>query len=186
MINLLPTETKKELRSSITNVRLINYIITLLAGTIFLGMVSTAAYLVLVSTKEAAENTITLNAQRSESYSSVKARFNALKTSVDSAGAILSNETNYSKILTQFAAVVPEGVIVETLTLNDASFTTPTTITAYAKTNEIALGFKEKLSNSNIASGVKLDKLTANTNTNIANYPISVTMSLTFMKVSSR
>lgn len=184
MINLLPDSTKKELRAARTNVRLLNYIFMLGLGIAFLITVCVAVFFVLNESKTSAENLISENQSKSTALGSVEAQGNALRLSLTNAKTILSQEVLYTKVLTGFASFIPEGVVIDSLSLSPTTFGTPINLQIYAKSNEAALALQDKLQSSPLFSGINFQSLSSRSQS--SDYPVSATLSIVINKSASQ
>ena len=184
MINLLPDATKKELRAARTNVRLLNYILMLGLGVLFLIVVCGGVYLTLSSSKSSADSRINENQSKSSSYGSVEAQGAELRSSLTNAKTILDQEVLYTKVITRFADLVPEGVVINSLNLSPSTFGAPVNLQIYAKSNEAALSLKDKLQSSNLFSNINFQSLSSNAQSNT--YPVSATLSIVINKSAAQ
>jgi len=180
MINLLPDDAKKEIKAARTNVTLLKYIFVLATGVTFLIVVTAGIYFVLLGTKTSAESIIKYNQSKTSSYSSAQEQAQALRASLASAKTILDKEVRYSKVITGIAALMPQGAVLDTLSLSPTTFGTPTTLTIYARSTEDALAVKNNFQNSPFFSNVTFVSI-SNTSQG-GNYPITATLSLTINK----
>jgi hypothetical protein len=184
MINLLPDTAKKELHASRTNVMLLNYILMSGMGVAFLAVICAGAYLILSSTQASAEELIKDNQSKSTSFSSVQAQGDALRASLSNAKIILDQEVLYSKVVTGIAALMPPGVILDSLSLSPATFSSPTNLQIYAKSDSVALALKDSLQNSPLFSNISFQSLSNNGQSDA--YPVSATLSLIINKSAAR
>lgn len=184
MINLLPDDAKKEVRAARTNVKLVNYLIILGLGVIFLGGISTGVYFILLSNEADAKALVAENTSKSATFSSVRSDADTIRASLSSAKLILDNEVAYTKVMIGIAAVMPKGVVLEKLTLSPATFGTPTTIQAYAKTTAAALALKDSFQQSPLFSNVTLESLATGAQT--GEYPITINLGLTINKAAAQ
>ncbi|MBC7943096.1 PilN domain-containing protein [Candidatus Saccharibacteria bacterium] len=185
MINLLPGDAKKEIHAARTNVILINYIIIVALGVVFLCLISIAVYFVIMSTKARAETVVADNTAKSTAYSTVRSQADALKSSLANAKNILDKEVVYTKVITGIASVMPAGVVLDNLNLSPATLGVPITIQAYAKTTKDALALKSSFQQSPLFSGVTFISLTSGSQGQ-AEYPITVSLSLTINKSAAK
>ncbi|TAL14162.1 hypothetical protein EPN95_04115 [Patescibacteria group bacterium] len=181
MINLLSEEAKKELRAARSNVTLLNYMLVLGLGVIFLGIISAGVYVVLLGTKTDAENLISASQAKSSAYASVEAQGASLRATLSSAKTILDQETLYTKVITNIAGAMPTGVILDSINLNPALFGAPVTLQFYTKTTQEALTLKDSLAKSAMFSNINFLSL-SNANSRSSDYPISVSLSLVINK----
>lgn len=184
MINLLPGNAKKELRAARANVTLLNYILMLGAGVIFLAVLCTAVYFVLNDTKSSAEVLIDENQSKSTELGSVQAQGESLRASLSSAKTILNQEVLYTKVITGIASLMPEGVVLDGLNLSPATFGSPTNLQIFAKSNEAALQLKDSLQSSSLFSNVNFQSLS--TGSQSGTYPVNATLSLVINKSAAQ
>jgi Fimbrial assembly protein (PilN) len=176
MINLLPDEFKKEVIAGRSNVKLVNYILILTAGIIFLSFISVAVYFVILGIKANAESAIATNQSKSSSYATVQAQATALRTSLLTAKTTLDKEIAYTKVLTGVAAVIPDGVVLQALSLSPSTLGTPLTLQAYARSNDDAIRLKDSFQQSPYFSNVSFTSLATNGS---GEYPVTVTINVT-------
>ncbi|MDB5167169.1 MAG: Fimbrial assembly family protein [Candidatus Saccharibacteria bacterium] len=181
MINLLSEESKKELRAARSNVTLLNYMLILGLGVIFLAIISGGVYFVLLGTQSDAQNLISASQAKSSAYSSVEAQGSSLRASLTSAKTILDQEVLYTKVLTNIAGAMPTGVILDSLNLNPTLFGTPVTLQFYTKTTKQALALKDSLATSPMFSNISFLSLSSSGSQSV-DYPISVSLSLSINK----
>jgi Tfp pilus assembly protein PilN len=184
MINLLSDESKKEIRSARSNVTLLNYLLFLGMGIIFLALISVGVYFVLTTTQSDAERLINLSKSKSSSYLSAETQGTALRAGLTNAKTILDQEVVYTKIITSIAALMPAGVVLDSLNLSPATIGAPTTMQFYAKTTKDALALKDKLQTSALFSNISFQTLSSTGQA--ADYPVSATLKLTINKSASK
>lgn len=182
MINLLPEDAKKEIRAARTNVTLLRYILVLGFGVIFLAFICVGVYIVLGNTKDAAQKIIDANQSKTTTYSSAQAQGTQLRGGLASAKVVLDQSINYTKLITGIAALMPKGVVLDSLNLTPTTFGTPTTLQFYAKTTQDALALKTNLQSSSLFSGISLQTLASTSGAASAVYPVSLTLGLTINK----
>lgn len=180
MINILPDAKKKEIRAAHSNVILIRYIIVLISGVAFLALMCFAVFVVLDDTKKSAQEVITLNEQGNSPYASALARASSLRSGLSSAKTILDNEVRYSKVLTSIATLMPEGTVLDSISLNSNLLDTPTNLTIYARSTEVAIKLRENFENSPIFSNVSFQGV--NTSSSLQGYTVSATVNVTINK----
>jgi len=186
MINLLPDEIKSEVRAARTNVKLLNYMLILGMGVVFLCFIFVGVYLVLVSSKVNAEQAIADNQQKTNSYSAVQQQASILKSSLLTAKTVLDKEIIYSKIITGIAADMPAGTVIDSLNLTVATLGSPISLQAYAKTTDDALKLKQNFQRSSLFSNVSFQSLANSSSTKANGYPVSITLTLTINKDAIR
>ena len=184
MINLMPYDAKKEIRSARMNVVLTRYIAVILLAFGFLVLLLAGSYFVLTQTKLSAEQLIQTNDTKADVYTTTKAQVDGLATSLSDAKTILDQEVLYSKVLMNIGQQMPAGTVIENITLDAASFTgTPATIKAFAKNTNDAVALREKFQNSPIFSNVNFNSVSESAG--IPGYPVSVSMTLIVTKAAS-
>src|SRR5574344_402870 len=113
MINLLPVETKKQLRAARTNTILIRYIITVVLAAIFLCLVILGSYYIMSESKKTAENAVISTKTNGNSYSPTVKKSNDFIADLSNAKNILAKRVSYSKIIEDLINALPSGVILE-------------------------------------------------------------------------
>jgi Tfp pilus assembly protein PilN len=182
MINLLPETAKKEIRAARANVTLLNYMLILGLGVIFLALVCVGVYFVLIGTRDSAQNLIDTNQSKTTTYSSAQIQGNELRTGLTNAKTILDQEVDYTKLITGIAALMPKGVVLSGLNLSSATFGAPITLQFYATTTQTALNLKTNLQASSLFSAITFQTLASTSGVTAATYPVSASLSLTINK----
>lgn len=176
MINLLPPDEKRQLRAARTNTLLARYNIILLAALAFLGLAIGVVYIYLTTTKAGADATVNENSAQSAQYSSVVSEADQFRSNLTIAKQILDRETTYTKVLINTAQVLPEGVVLESLTLDDQTFGTETTLIASARDYDRALAFKDALQNSPYFTDAHFQSVD---DTSSGDYPLAISLNVT-------
>lgn len=180
MINLLPDQSKKELRAARSNVTLLNYMLVLGMGVIFLAIISGGVYFVLLGSQTDAKNLIVASQAKSSAYASVESQGTTLRSSLTNAKTMLDQEVLYTKVLTNIASAMPSGVILDSINLNPTLFGTPATLQFYTKTTKQALTLKDSLATSPMFSSISFLSLASNSQS--SDYPVSVSLSIVINK----
>ena len=184
MINLLPDSSKSEIQAARSNVKLLNYLIILILGVLFLAAITIGVYFVMVNTKASADAIVSDNQIKTAAYSNVQAQANSLRASLAGAKTILSSEVAYSKVVTGIADAMPSGTVLQSLTLSPSTFDAPITLQISAKSTAVALSLKESFQRSPLFSNVSFQALT--TSGAGGEYPVSATLGLTINKAAVR
>lgn len=185
MINVMPDDTKKEIRSARLNVILIRYIFVILLAFGFLVLVLGGSYVVLTQTKASAQRLIDANGAKAAVYSTTKAQVDALSSRLSETKSLLDQEILYSNVLLNIGQQMPAGTVIDSLTLDAASFAgTPITLKVYAKTTNAAVTLRQKFQSSPIFTKVNFESVSDTAG--IDGYPVSVSMTLTITKVAAR
>ena len=185
MINLLPPNEKRQIIAGRANIILVRYVFILVFGIAFLGLFTLTIYLLITNIKTNAEDTILQNSGKTSSCSSVQAQATVLRSNLTTAKSILDNEISYSSAILRIAQIVPDGVVLNGLSLSSSTFGTPTTITARAKTNAAAVALKDAFQNYPLYfSNVSFQSLNASSNS--SDYPIVVVLNVTINKEAAK
>ena len=180
MINLLPDNTKRQIKAARTNVLLTRYIIIIGFAALFLAGVSITGYIILSGIKSNAQLIIDANANKASEYGSVEADAASLQSSLASAKSLFDSEINYPLILTTIGSLTPQGVIVESLDLNATTLAAPIDIQVYAKTTDQATALQTALTGSPMFSGVTTKSLSSSNG--LDDYPVNAVITVTINK----
>ena len=179
MINLLPFETKQQIQAARINVILFRYIIFLTISAGFLTLACLTTYLFInnsfVFAKTAVANT---------SSSKVQSDAAALKTNLANAKNILDQQVLYSKVISAITSALPSGTKINTLSINDGSFGTTTTLSVLATKANLETSLKTSFGNSKYFSNYKLESTTASQDPT-SKYPFTINISITINKVAA-
>lgn len=171
---------KKSLKAARANSILLRYIYVLLASAIFLGLLAFGVYMINLSTKQKIDDTLKDLKVQSVQSGDADTKYQALKSQVNSAKTVFDSEIKYSNILTKLAAALPEGVILEKISLNQADFTKSTNLSFYAKSSDLTNTLHSKLLASGLFSNVTMGKSEASF---IAeDYSIKISIDVVFNK----
>lgn len=185
MINLMPDDVKKEIRSARLNVILGRYIIVILFAFGFLVLLLAGSYIVLTQSKENAQRLTSTNGTKADVYSTTKAQVDALSSGLSETKTILNQEVLYSNVLMNIGQQMPAGTVLASITLNTASFAgTPVTLKAYAKTTDDAVALRGKFQSTPIFTNVNFASVSDSTG--IDGYPVGVSMTLTITRTAAQ
>ena len=183
MINLLPDDDKRQLRAARTNSLLVRYNILMLAILAFLGLAISVTYIYLNTTKTNAQGVIDGNQARVSSYAPVQKEADQFRTNLTTAKQILSHEVTYSNVVLEIAALLPSGVVLQSLSLDANTFGTPITLAANAKSYEAAIELKNSFQSSPLFSDVHFTSITSTTASGTgSDYPVTVSLSVVIKK----
>lgn len=186
MINLLADESKREIRAARTNVKLVNYIGVLGLGVAFLAVISVGVYFVLMNSQAEAEKLLSQGKTKTATYTSIEAQGQALRNSLSSAKTILDQEVVYTKILTSIAALIPAGVVLDSINLSPTTIGVPITLQFYAKTTQDTLTLKDSFQASPLFSSVSFQTLSSTTSGKSSDYPVSTSLNVTINKGAAK
>ena len=181
MINLLPPLYHRQLIASRANTLLARYVVLSLLLIIVMIAEMTAVYLFLSSSKAQSEAAISENDQKTAKYSEVQTQAEQFRTDLVTAKTILDTQVPYTKIFRTVADLMPDGVILNHLTIDPSTFGTPTNLDIRARTYQAAIAFHTTLNNSNVLSNVSFRTVSFDAQDKTG-YPSSSTLSVTFKK----
>ena len=187
MINLLPDETKREIKAARTNVILLRYNFFTLAALGLLGLFCAAFYLVLGNAQSSAASVTAKNQAKAQSYAKVRIAADEYRTNLTIANQILNNSINYSSFVFKLSQLLPKGVVLDNLSLSPSIVTTQTSFTARTTSYDKATELKETFQKSPLFTNVYFQTLTdngASGNGQSTKYPITVTISVKINKVA--
>ena len=187
MINLLPDETKKQIRAARANSILIKYLFVLIAASIFLVLSYAVLYLFLQNNQPSKKTSVdtSINQTAVNAYNQTKNQYDALFTSFSNVKQIMDQQISYSDIITGLGAALPQGVVIEDLSLDNNKIGTPITIKAIAKTDSDATKIKDGFKDSQLFTNFSVQSIKSGSN-NISGYLVEITISLTINKGLSR
>jgi Tfp pilus assembly protein PilN len=183
MINLLPPEEKRQLKAARTNTLLIRYNVFLLSAVVFLGIAVGITYVYLTNTKGSAELLISENKAKVSDYAVVESEAQQFRSNLTTAKQILDSEVTYTKVMLAIAALLPNGTVLDKLSLDAQTFGTPTALSAQAKSYDTALKLKEAFQNSPLFSDVNFQSIVSSTN---SAYPLTVNLNVTIKKDAAK
>src|SRR5690349_187591 len=134
MINLLPTEERRQLAASRTNSLLLRYNVFMIGVLAFIGLAIGVTFVYLNNTQATAEHQIAENQSRVSNYNDVQQQETAFKTNLATAKQILDKEVVYTKAILTIANIIPSGVVLQSLKLDAQTFGTQTVLSFHAKT----------------------------------------------------
>lgn len=188
MINLLPPDSVKQLRASRQNTVLSAYLLGMFIVVGVIIAIYVFAFALLKSTQLSNENTSRDNNARVAKYAAVSKQTQEFTTDLQTAKQLFSNSVSYSNALINIARALPNNVILNDISLTPTTLTTPSTITANAKSYESALSLKQTFEQSGIAKNVSIISITNNQIGSISSapggankdYPFQISLNLTF------
>ena len=183
MINLLPPEEKRQLRAARTNTLLLRYNLSLVGAVVFLGLAIGVTYVYLSNTKVSAETLISENRARVADFAEVQTQADVFKANLATAKQILDNEVVYTKVMLAIAALLPNGTILDKLSLDSQTFGTETTLSARATSYENALRLKEAFEKSSLFTNVHFQSINSGGQ---APYPLTVSLNVTIKKDAAK
>lgn len=192
MINLLPTESQSLNRAAHLNLKLRTYIVILLGVLLVVVGIFGMGYFLTIQDRSIAEQQLQANQQETAAYQKVRNEAKSFSDNLKIAKSILSQETQYSDLITEIAQTLPSSAILSSLTLDATSTQKPLVISGRVKTKSDALVLKNTLEASPLFEGVNLASvtdapagLTAPTNRILRDFPVTVTLNAKMSKMTA-
>jgi Tfp pilus assembly protein PilN len=180
MINLLPDENKKQLRAARSNTVLIKCLLWTLASATFLILICIATYFILNNTNNQG-GTINDNSALNASYDKAKIDLEDIKSKISYAENVLNHQIPYSNIILGIASSLPNGVILEKLSLSDNIASNPTIIlNARAKSIDSTAAMKDNFSKISLFSNYSQTVVSETTDSSA--YPVSLNINIDINK----
>ena len=176
MINLLPPQAKKELRAGRANRLLLRYLILLGVFAVVLLLITGFVYLYLDNIAKAERQRQADTEASSREILSRADEIQSFQSNLSTAKQILSNQTNYSAVLMRTAQVIPDGVTLNSLTLDRSLAGTPVKLDIQAVSETRLQAFKDALNESEYFSNAYYENVVRQT----GEYQYSTTLTVTF------
>lgn len=147
MINLIPPQDRSQLAAARTNSLLLRYVILL---GIFIGILILeigAVYVVMSTDKARNEAIIAENIAKTAEYEPTRRQAETFRSNLATAKYILDKRIPYTTLILTLANNLPNGAIIDSLSLNPQSFGTPTNLTVKATTYQKTIEVKSALQN---------------------------------------
>lgn len=184
MINLISPQAKKQLRAARVNRTLGLYFLILFAAALLLsGIFATGFYVTNMAIQQANRQTAE-NLQKAEAYAKTRTEAENFNKDLNVAKTILASDVRFSKLISDIAAIIPQGVILTNLALTATQNpNAPLTINARVKNFDDGIVLKNNLEASPIFENVKL--VNATTSTEASAYPVVLSVSVQFTKAKA-
>lgn len=181
MINLLPDDRKKDIRTARSNVILLRYNFILVAVLIAICTIYALLYLGLTRNQSEATTNKGENEKLASAYSKARVESEEYSRNLATARTILDNTIAYTSLISAITESVPSGVVLDTLSLKAESIGQPTVFSARAKSYAKAIELKERFQKSKVFSNVFLQSVQEGSDGggSSSGYPYSVTISAT-------
>jgi Tfp pilus assembly protein PilN len=156
MINLLPPNTKKQLRAARVNVILLNYCLLIGLTALLLGGVFAVGFWADSNDQQLAAQAKTQSDSAAQSYGTIRKEAETFAKDLGVAKTILTNNVNFSQLILDIAGVVPSGVILNNLSLGTSSQNAPIDVNGRAVSYDAAVSLKNSLDASPIFENVNI------------------------------
>lgn len=178
MINLLSPDDRKQLAASRTNTLLARYLIATAILMVFIILEMTVVHFFFVSSKNQSNEAIAANEQSMSEYNNVQKQAAEFRSNLATAKDILGKQVSFTAILKELSSSMPPGTVMDTVSLDPAQMTSPTTITIRTKDTAAAIRFKEVFHESTVFSDVSFASLTSGEDD--GGYPYTATYNVTY------
>jgi Tfp pilus assembly protein PilN len=174
MINLLPPDLKEQIRFAKLNRMALRYLRVVVAVVVVLGVIFAGA-LYLVKQQAAGVGTDVSSSQQTidSLNSSVIPLAQDASNRLTAIQYVQSTQTHFSKVISDLASVLPQGVTIDSLTLN-GNTKLPVTMSLTANTYDEALAVRNALATSPRIAYVDLESIAGQTSSGITTYNVAV------------
>lgn len=182
MINLLPPADQLEIRAGRANHLLLRYItMSLIVLGILLAWIG-FIYFNLYTAKATAEQVKRENDAKAVTKQSVVDEANKFRADLTIAKQIMEKQVNYTDTVTSIAAAMPDGTILDNVTIDPKLFDKDVTLSAHAKSSEAAIALKDKLQDSGLFKKVSFQSVTQvkQQGSEASAYPYAVVLDISF------
>lgn len=179
MINLLPTEHKRQLRAARSNVLLLRYTIFTGVTGISLLLGVGAIYYILLNSVNSYDSVIADNRKKVQSFQAVEAETNALRSDLTRTKSLLDSTVAYSEILTEITRLLPSDSALSNLTIRADEFGKEKTLSVNVKGEAQAIALRDNFKASTFFTNVSYGKLTVNQGTGSSAYPYTIELKVT-------
>lgn len=177
MINLLPPESKRQIRAGQSNLLLLRYCIASLLLAALLGALIAGVYFIMSNSKRDAENLIQQSETSGQKYQKVKREASEFSNNLSTAKTIFDKDVLYSKIAVKIAQTLPPGVVLQSLQLDAKTFGQPMVLNAAGKNYDDSIRLKTALEESPIFNDVHLQSVSQSESE--GDYPTTINISVT-------
>lgn len=150
MINLIPHEDRRQLVAARTNTLLLRYVVLMGVFIGFLVIEMAAIYLFVSAGRTNNEAIIQENEAKTIQYNDVKQQATLFQSNLATAKYILGKQVPYTTLMLALANSLPEGAILEKLSIDPATFDTPTTLSVKTTSYDRAIQIKTALQNAKV------------------------------------
>lgn len=189
MINLLAPTERRQLAAARTNTILFRYVIFLIIVLAFLCIEMAAMYFVVNTEKQRNEQIIAENEQKAAKYSDTKKEVDSFRSNLSTAKYILSKQVPHTALILTLANNLPADTVIDKVSIDPATFGTPTVLTVKMKSYDQAIKVKTALQETMfekkpLFSSVSFQSVTTGENKEgqSSTYPVTATYNITYSK----
>lgn len=159
MINLLPPSYKSSIKFARYNVTLLRYSILVLAVSIAIAAIMFFGVSFVKSDESNLKSEIAAKEATLAEKGNVESEARALAADINTISSLLGRSINFSDLITDIGAVIPNGARLTGLSLTGDS-SSPLQITAVTDTQEKAAVMRKNLEDSSLFSGADIQTIT--------------------------
>jgi hypothetical protein len=159
VINLLPPETKKQVRAARMNVVLVNYCMLICLTALCLAGVFGVGFWADMNDHSVAQAAKDESTNAASEYSATRSAAESFAKNLDTAKTILASNVSFSQLILDIAKVVPSGVILNNLSLGTSAANAPIDINGRAISSSAAVSLKNSLEASPIFENVSITNI---------------------------
>jgi Tfp pilus assembly protein PilN len=174
MINLMPYDTKKQTAAARLNVMLLRFVVILGFAAGFLVMASSVTYLLLSNSKAELEKQ---QLKIDLSSNPIQKRATDFRNNLTISRSVLDRQISYGRIVMEVGKIMPAGTILDSLSVNDGSFGTTTTLKILSTSADNETRLKQNVEGSSVFSNYKFESTSSGANGNLK-YPFVINVSL--------
>ena len=156
MINLLPPQTRVNMRIARSNTSLRRYIELLILALLVVVTAYIAGQYFLSSQQENVQSTIDANKRSVKKLEGVQKEAQQLSATINTIAGLLSREISFSSMLEQTSALLPQGSVLTGLQFSIEDLKSPLVITAQVDTEAKAAVLLKNLQSSNLFQNTQL------------------------------
>lgn len=172
MINLLPTENKKQLRASIHNQILLRYIFLLVLALFLSAGIFGFIYISLKQSQDVFKAQEAENNQKIVQYANMQKNATELSKNINQTKNVLSKRVDYSKVLFKLASILPTGVSISDIKLEAKLFEGEKKLVINLTNADQASDIKKVLEDSKLFKSVSIFSVTNTERSKQATYNV--------------
>lgn len=182
MINLLPPENRRQIHAMKQNSLLIRYVIATAITLLIVIAIHVGTFVLLKTAESSNKSASSENQARVNQFADTQKAAQEYSTNLAIAKEIFSKRVPYTDAIINLASMLPPGVVLDNVTLDQSVVDQPGTLTARAKSYDAGLALKDTFNRSDIAKDVSIASVSNDQTAEGApsDYPFSVTLNITF------
>lgn len=178
MINLMPDTKRKDIEAARLNVLLVRFNIILVALLALICVIYAIFYLELTRNQSVAKENKGTSQMQTSSYSKDQSAIAEYAQNLTTAKLIFENTISYTSLITSMTELLPSGVVLDSINLQEDTIGKQTVFSAHVKTYAKASELRDRFQKSKVFSDVRLVSI-SDSGAADTNYPYSVTINAT-------